>query len=67
MCACFNKPLEEGAFTIHRNENMYWSGTLTDMKIEQSMNAIWEKAWWTRQYHAHGVSKDNMVAHISHC
>ena len=36
MCACLNKPLEEGAFTIHRNENLFWSGTWTDMTIEQS-------------------------------
>ena len=37
MCACLKKPLAEGAFTIHRNENLFWSGTLTDMTIEQSL------------------------------
>ena len=35
MCACLKKPLEEGAFTIRRNENLFWSGTWTDMTIEQ--------------------------------
>ena len=37
MCACLKKPLEEGAFTIHRNENLFWSGTWTGMTIEQSL------------------------------
>ena len=37
MCACLKKPLEEGAFTIHRNDNLFWSGTWTDMTIEQSL------------------------------
>ena len=37
MCVCLRKPLEEGAFTIHRNENLFWSGTWTDMTIEQSL------------------------------
>ena len=37
MCACSKKPLEEGAFTIHRNENLFWSGTWTDMTIEHSL------------------------------
>ena len=37
MCVYIKKPLEEGAFTIHRNENLFWSGTWTDMTIEQSL------------------------------
>ena len=37
MCVCLKKPLEEGAFTIHRNENLFWSGTLADMTIKQSL------------------------------
>ena len=47
-CTCLTKPLEEGAFTIHRNENILWSGTWTDMTIPR---AIWENSNWTRQYH----------------
>ena len=37
MCVCLKKPLEEGAFTIHRNEKLFWSGTWTGMTIEQSL------------------------------
>ena len=36
-CVFLKKPLEEGAFTIHRNEKLFWSGTWTDMTIEQSL------------------------------
>ena len=35
MCACLKKPLKEGAFTIHGNENLFWSGTWTDITFEQ--------------------------------
>ena len=64
MCACLKKPLEEGAFTIHRNENLFWSGTWTDMTIEQS---LMRSGKTHGQYYTQGVGKDKMVAHSSHC
>ena len=37
MRASLKKSLDEGASTIHRNDNLLWSGTWTYVAIEQSL------------------------------
>jgi len=37
MCECMQKAMSRGLFTIHRNSSLFWSGTWTDMAIEQSL------------------------------
>ena len=37
LCSCFDEPLEKGLFTVRRNDKLFWSGTWSDMTIEQSL------------------------------
>lgn len=37
MCSCLNGPMEQGLFTIRRNSQRFWSGTWSDMTIEQCL------------------------------
>ena len=37
LCPCLQKPMDDGLFTIRRNKNLFWSGTWSDMTIEQCL------------------------------
>jgi len=37
LCSCMATSLEEGLFTVRRNKSLYWSGTWSDMAIEQCL------------------------------
>ena len=37
LCPCLEKKYKEGAFTICRNDKLFWSGTFTDQIIEQTL------------------------------
>jgi hypothetical protein len=37
LCECLQGKMEEGLFTIRRNATLFWSGTWSDMIIEQSL------------------------------
>ena len=37
MCQCLKQQFNNGLFTIRRNSAMFWSGTWTDMTIEQCL------------------------------
>jgi hypothetical protein len=37
LCICLDGPMHEGHFAVRRNAKLYWSGTWSDMTIEQSL------------------------------
>src|ERR1043165_5576081 len=37
LCTCMAKDFKDGFFTIIRNKKLFWSGTWSDMIIEQSL------------------------------
>ncbi|XP_071081970.1 uncharacterized protein [Haliotis cracherodii] len=37
LCSCLKVPMEAGLFTIRRNSKQFWSGTWSDMIIEQCL------------------------------
>ena len=37
LCQCIKGPMEDGCFTVRRNENLFWSGVWSDMAIEQCL------------------------------
>ena len=40
LCSCLNKPMNDGYFTIKRNKKLFWSGTWSDMTIEQMSRRV---------------------------
>jgi hypothetical protein len=37
LCSCMDEKMKDGLFTVHRNKALFWSGTWTDMVIEQCL------------------------------
>ena len=37
LCPCLDQAFNEGLFTVRRNDSLFWSGTWTDMVIEQCL------------------------------
>ena len=37
MCGCHRKAMSDGLFSIRRNPSLFWSGTWTDLTIEQCL------------------------------
>ena len=37
MCGCLQSAMDKGLFTVRRNSSLFWSGTWTDMTIEQCL------------------------------
>ncbi len=37
LCECLKQPMEDGKFTVRRNEKLFWSGIWSDMTIEQCL------------------------------
>ena len=37
LCPCLARPMQEGWFTIRQNEEPFWSGTWSDMTIDQCL------------------------------
>lgn len=46
LCPCLDRPMKDGLFTIHRNEQVFWSGTWTDMTRTVSHEGR-KDTWWS--------------------